>query len=87
MRGLGVGLTPADFALVVDALDPNRSGSVDLRDLYKELCDAGCGRARSAPNRRLHCIRCANVGLEHDEYVRACACPSVHLCTFAYVRA
>jgi hypothetical protein len=47
MRGLGVGLTPADFALVVDALDPNRSGSVDLRDLYKELCAAGCGRARS----------------------------------------
>ena len=66
MRGLGVGLTPTDFALVVDALDPNRSGSVDLRDLYKELCDAGCGRARSAPKRRLHCIRCANVCLEHD---------------------
>ena len=44
MRGLGVGLTPADFALVVDALDPNRSGSVDLRDLYNELCAEGCGR-------------------------------------------
>ena len=59
MRGLGVGLTPADFALVVDALDPNRNGSVDLRDLYKELSAAGCSRSSSAPDRRLHCIRCA----------------------------
>ena len=57
------------------------------------ICTRSCApqgaaaRAPSAPNRRLHCIRCANVCLEHDEYVRACACPSVHLCTFAYVRA